>query len=226
MTVTAFLTDSTLCIGCKACEVACKEWNDVPADAARFSGLSYDNTSRSATRPGGTSSSSRMTPECGKGGNAPGHSRGSSRRTSASTAKWRAASSTARPGRSSGRSSAACSSSRTSATAAATASSAVRSASSTSGQTMGGRSSARSATTGSWPGFSRHAQKPVRRKSILFGEMDELRREAANRDRRAAAPGEWPMRVLYDPRDSSVGGIHSLFIVRGDPRNVQPAVQS
>jgi formate dehydrogenase iron-sulfur subunit len=24
---TAFLTDSTLCIGCKACEVACKEWN-------------------------------------------------------------------------------------------------------------------------------------------------------------------------------------------------------
>ena len=30
--ITAFLTDSTLCIGCKACEVACKEWNDVPAD--------------------------------------------------------------------------------------------------------------------------------------------------------------------------------------------------
>ena len=42
--VTAFLTDSTLCIGCKACEVACKEWNEVPADGFRFSGLSYDNT--------------------------------------------------------------------------------------------------------------------------------------------------------------------------------------
>ena len=27
MSVTAFLTDSTLCIGCKACEVACKEWH-------------------------------------------------------------------------------------------------------------------------------------------------------------------------------------------------------
>src|SRR5512140_647514 len=44
MPVTAFLTDSTLCIGCKACEVACKEWNDVPDDGFTWSGLSYDNT--------------------------------------------------------------------------------------------------------------------------------------------------------------------------------------
>ena len=28
----AFLTDATICIGCKACEVACKEWNNVPAN--------------------------------------------------------------------------------------------------------------------------------------------------------------------------------------------------
>ena len=42
--ITAFLTDSTLCIGCKACEVACKEWNGVPADGFNFSGNSYDNT--------------------------------------------------------------------------------------------------------------------------------------------------------------------------------------
>ncbi|HSC27993.1 MAG TPA: 4Fe-4S dicluster domain-containing protein [Vicinamibacterales bacterium] len=41
---TAFLTDSTLCIGCKACEVACKEWNGVPDDGFRFTGFSYDNT--------------------------------------------------------------------------------------------------------------------------------------------------------------------------------------
>jgi formate dehydrogenase iron-sulfur subunit len=40
----AFLTDATICIGCKACEVACKEWNDVPADGMDWSGLSYDNT--------------------------------------------------------------------------------------------------------------------------------------------------------------------------------------
>jgi formate dehydrogenase iron-sulfur subunit len=41
---TAFFTDSTLCIGCKACEVACKEWNDVAEDGLNFTGFSYDNT--------------------------------------------------------------------------------------------------------------------------------------------------------------------------------------
>ena len=44
MSVSAFLTDATLCIGCKACEVACKEWNHVPADGFHFTGNSYDNT--------------------------------------------------------------------------------------------------------------------------------------------------------------------------------------
>ena len=39
-----FFTDTTLCIGCKACEVACKEWNRVPDDGFNFLGQSYDNT--------------------------------------------------------------------------------------------------------------------------------------------------------------------------------------
>jgi len=39
-----FFTDTSLCIGCKACEVACKEWNSVPADGLRMLGSSYDNT--------------------------------------------------------------------------------------------------------------------------------------------------------------------------------------
>jgi formate dehydrogenase iron-sulfur subunit len=39
-----FFTDTSLCIGCKACEVACKEWNHVPASNHGFSGDSYDNT--------------------------------------------------------------------------------------------------------------------------------------------------------------------------------------
>jgi formate dehydrogenase iron-sulfur subunit len=39
-----FFTDTTLCIGCKACEVACKEWNDVPDDGFDFRAFSYDNT--------------------------------------------------------------------------------------------------------------------------------------------------------------------------------------
>lgn len=39
-----FFTDTTLCIGCKACEVACKEWNELPADGYTYTGKSYDNT--------------------------------------------------------------------------------------------------------------------------------------------------------------------------------------
>src|SRR5260370_31127493 len=39
-----FFTDTSICIGCKACEVACKEWNAVPEDGLSLSGMSYDNT--------------------------------------------------------------------------------------------------------------------------------------------------------------------------------------
>jgi formate dehydrogenase iron-sulfur subunit len=54
-----FFTDTSVCIGCKACEVACKEWNQVPADAGpsgsgptdagalrdmNLLDMSYDNT--------------------------------------------------------------------------------------------------------------------------------------------------------------------------------------
>jgi formate dehydrogenase iron-sulfur subunit len=39
-----FLTDTTLCIGCKACEVACKQWNQLPAEPGAWSASSYDNT--------------------------------------------------------------------------------------------------------------------------------------------------------------------------------------
>src|SRR5947209_3725734 len=39
-----FFTDTTLCIGCKACEVACKQWNQLPDDGLLFTGMSYDNS--------------------------------------------------------------------------------------------------------------------------------------------------------------------------------------
>ena len=40
-----FFTDTTVCIGCKACEVACKQWNDLPADGGELrAGGSYDST--------------------------------------------------------------------------------------------------------------------------------------------------------------------------------------
>jgi formate dehydrogenase iron-sulfur subunit len=41
---TGFYTDTTVCIGCKACEVACKQWNQLPADGFSWTGNSYDNT--------------------------------------------------------------------------------------------------------------------------------------------------------------------------------------
>jgi formate dehydrogenase iron-sulfur subunit len=39
-----FFTDTSICIGCKACEVACKEWNMIPEDGLNLLGTSYDNT--------------------------------------------------------------------------------------------------------------------------------------------------------------------------------------
>src|SRR5918996_3887909 len=39
-----FFTDTSVCIGCKACEVACKEWNGVPDDGLNLLGMSFDNT--------------------------------------------------------------------------------------------------------------------------------------------------------------------------------------
>jgi formate dehydrogenase iron-sulfur subunit len=39
-----FFTDTSICIGCKACEVACKEWNQVPGTGLDLLGMSFDNT--------------------------------------------------------------------------------------------------------------------------------------------------------------------------------------
>jgi formate dehydrogenase iron-sulfur subunit len=44
VTRVGFFTDTSVCIGCKACEVACKEWNQVPDDGLNFLGQSFDNT--------------------------------------------------------------------------------------------------------------------------------------------------------------------------------------
>ena len=49
-----FFTDPSVCIGCKACEVACKEWNQVPDDGFTWSGNSYDNTAILAHRLAGS----------------------------------------------------------------------------------------------------------------------------------------------------------------------------
>jgi formate dehydrogenase iron-sulfur subunit len=39
-----FFTDTTVCIGCKSCEIACKQWNDLPADGSEYGARSFDYT--------------------------------------------------------------------------------------------------------------------------------------------------------------------------------------
>ena len=81
-----FFTDTSVCIGCKACEVACKEWNHVPEDGLALTGMSYDNTvGLSAStwrhvafieqqRPvGGPGAPDASAPDAGAGGGAPDH---------------------------------------------------------------------------------------------------------------------------------------------------------
>ena len=70
--VTGFFTDSTLCIGCKACEVACKEWNEVPDDGFLWSGMSYDNTLALGHSTWRHVKFVERDPVIGRGGNAPG----------------------------------------------------------------------------------------------------------------------------------------------------------
>jgi formate dehydrogenase iron-sulfur subunit len=55
---TGFFTDTTLCIGCKACEIACKQWNQLPADGFHFTGNLTTTPLRYPARRGGTSPSS------------------------------------------------------------------------------------------------------------------------------------------------------------------------
>jgi formate dehydrogenase iron-sulfur subunit len=71
VTVTGFFTDSTLCIGCKACEVACKEWNEVPEDGFVWTGMSYDNTAALGHSTWRHVKFVEQVTQIGKGGNAP-----------------------------------------------------------------------------------------------------------------------------------------------------------
>jgi formate dehydrogenase iron-sulfur subunit len=41
-----FFTDTSVCIGCKACEVACKEWNELTGNQPAFLADSFDNTGK------------------------------------------------------------------------------------------------------------------------------------------------------------------------------------
>ena len=181
-----FFTDTSICIGCKACEVACKEWNVIPEDGLVWTGESYDNTSTlGANSWRHVAFVEQRKPLRTDGEVAALDARAAAladvARTSASTARTRRASTSARPARSSARSSGPSSCRRTSATAAATACRRARSACSTSATCRARRAtrrsrcrcsarrrtaasgSARSATTGSRAATSRRARRRARR---------------------------------------------------------------
>ncbi len=129
-----FFTDPTVCIGCKACEVACKEWNQVPDDGFVWSGNSYDNTGHLGAstwrhvmfveqdrQKGSQIVGSHSIRPCRSSGRKI-HSAGFFSPTFANIAKKPVASKRARPARSCGPRSVRCSCKMTSATGAATAS--------------------------------------------------------------------------------------------------------
>jgi formate dehydrogenase iron-sulfur subunit len=212
MPTTAFLTDSTLCIGCKACEVACKEWNDVPADGFTLSGLSYDNTLALGHSTWRHVKFVESPPEAA--GGAP---------------SWHFSSDVCKHCEYAG------------CLEACPTGSIVRTE-------FGGVYVQPDVCNGcgycvvSCPfgvidrrpddgrafkctfcydrqrsGLEPACAKACPTRSILFGDLDELRAAAVARldqlEDRGVADA-----ALYDPRDTSVGGIHALFVVRGDPR--------
>jgi formate dehydrogenase iron-sulfur subunit len=217
MAITAFLTDSTVCIGCKACEVACKEWNQVPEDGLAWSGLSLDNSLGLGASTWRQVKFVEHAVEPGSGGNAPDRM------------SWEFISDVCKHCEHAG------------CLEACPTGSIVRTE-------FGGVYVQPDICNGcgycvvSCP-FGVIDRRPTdgrafkctfcydRQKaglkpacatacptdSIKFGDIDDMRREADKRIEALHARGMTDA-TLYDPRDTSVGGIHSLFIVRGEPR--------
>jgi formate dehydrogenase iron-sulfur subunit len=217
MSVTAFLTDSTLCIGCKACEVACKEWNQVPEDGFNWTGFSYDNT-------GELGHSTWRHVKFVEGGVIPGLGGNSPEAFS-----WGFSSDVCKHCENAG------------CLEACPTGAIVRTE-------FGGVFVQPDVCNGcaycvvTCP-FGVIERNPVEGKafkctfcydrqkdglqpacatacpteSIKFGEIDELREAAQRRLEKLEEDGFRDLHI-YDPRDSSVGGIHAFFIVRGDPK--------
>lgn len=217
MSITAFLTDSTLCIGCKACEVACKEWNQIPSDGFDWKGFSYDNT-------GGLGHSTWRHVKFIEGGAVPGIGGNSPESFS-----WGFSSDVCKHCENAG------------CLEACPTGAIVRTE-------FGGVFIQPDVCNGcaycvvSCP-FGVVERNPAEGKafkctfcydrqkedlkpacatacpteSILFGEINELRHTAQQRLAKLEDAGFTDVH-LYDPQDSSVGGIHAFFIVRGDPR--------
>jgi formate dehydrogenase iron-sulfur subunit len=218
MSVTAFLTDSTLCIGCKACEVACKEWNDVPSDGFEWLGMSYDNT-------GALGHSTWRHVKFVEGGPLPGFGGNSPELLS-----WSFLSDVCKHCENAG------------CLEACPTGSIVRTefggvyiqpdicngcgycvVNCPFGVVERNHEDGRAFKCTFCYDRQRDGLKPAcatacPTESIKFGEIEELREEARERISDLRDKGFDDVHI-YDPLDSSVGGTHALFITRGDPKS-------
>src|SRR5512146_1365342 len=214
---TGFLTDSTLCIGCKACEVACKEWNGVDSDGLDWTGFSYDNTGAVGHSTWRHVKFVENTPTAGVGGNA------------GEQITWEFSSDVCKHCEVAG------------CLEACPTGSIVRTE-------FGGVYVQPDVCNGcaycvmacpfgvveknmddgrafkctfcydrQKAGLAPACAQACPTESIKFGEIDELRLAAQERVRELHSRGMEDANV-YDPTETSVKGIHAMFIVRGEPR--------
>jgi formate dehydrogenase iron-sulfur subunit len=213
---TAFLTDSTLCIGCKACEVACKEWNGIEADGFDLSGFSYDNTTALGHSTWRHVKFVEGIPEPGIGGNDP------------NKLSWDFSSDVCKHCEVAG------------CLEACPTGALVRTefggvylqpdicngcaycvVSCPFGVVQQNRDDGRAfkctfCTDCQKAGLEPACAKACPTESIKFGRLDDMREETRKRMEVLRARGMTDARV-YDPTDTSVRGIHSIFILRGEP---------
>jgi formate dehydrogenase iron-sulfur subunit len=224
---TAFLTDSTLCIGCKACEVACKEWNDLEADGLNWTGFSYDNTGAVGHSTWRHVKFVEHPPEVGRGGNSP------------DVASWTFSSDVCKHCENAG------------CLEACPTGSIVRTefggvyvqpdicngcsycvVACPFGVVQRNKEDGRAfkctfCYDRQKAGLTPACAHACPTESIKFGELDDLRAEAKQRIHDLHQDGMEDA-TFYDPVDTSVGGIHAFFITRGDPRqyNLPPKPES
>src|SRR6202171_405377 len=216
MSRTAFLTDSTLCIGCKACEVACKEWNGVGEDGLEWSGFSYDNTGALGHSTWRHVKFVENAPEPGFGGNAP------------ELNSWAFSSDVCKHCENAGCLEAC----PTGAIVRPECGSVYVQPDICNGcaycviacpfgvvernQDDGRAFKCTFCYDRQKAGLVPACAKACPTESIQFGPLDQLREKARTRVEQLHAAGMTDATV-YDPTDTSVGGIHAFFLVRGDP---------